>query len=221
MKTARTLFVLGVGGGIALIPAVRATVYRGVYLLAMGHLAQFHEYLVSLGPWAPIVSIILMVSEAVAIPVPVTLVMVANGLAFGLWYGMLVSFIGGLAGAISACYLGRRLGRKIVERYIPAPALNTADRLMARHGGWAIVLGRWVPGIPCDPLSYAAGIMRIPWLSFLPLTAIGLLPAVLVTAYLGDEATGDFATGYWVFGMAAIIALWLGWKLTQLRIFRR
>ena len=219
-KTIRTLLVLFCLGWISLIPAVRATVYRGVYLLAMGHLAQFHDYLLSLGPWAPIVSIALMVSEAVAIPVPVTLLMVANGLAFGLWYGMLVSFIGGLAGAIAACYLGRRLGRKVVERFVPSPALDAADRMMARHGGWALVLGRWVPGIPCDPLSYAAGITRMPWPSFLLLTVVGLIPANLATAYLGTEAAGDLKTPYWISGLVVIVALWLGWRLVQRRVRR-
>src|SRR6266566_1437197 len=101
-----------------------------------------------------------MISQSVAIPVPVTLLMVANGLAFGVWHGMLISFIGGFGGALAAYYLGRRLGRVMVQQFIPAPALAAADRLMAQRGGWALVLGRWVPGVPCDPLSYAGGIMR-------------------------------------------------------------
>ena len=200
-------------GWIGLIPVVRHTVYRGLYLLAMGHLGQFHAYLLSLGPWAPVVSTVLMVSQAVAIPVPVTLLMVANGLVFGVWHGMLISFVGGFAGAVAAFYLGRRLGWKVVERFVPPPALSAADRLMARRGGWAIVLGRWVPGIPCDPLSYAAGIVRMPWLKFLLLTAIGLIPANLATAYLGHEVTHDVTTSYWIVGLAAIAALWIGWKL--------
>lgn len=209
--------MLLVVGWIGLIPVVRHTVYRGLYLLSLGHLGQFHEYLRSLGPWAPVVSIVLMVSEAVAIPVPVTLVMVANGLAFGVWHGMLVSFIGGFAGAVAAFYLGRRLGRKVVERFVPGPALNVADSLMERRGGWAIVIGRWVPGIPCDPLSYVAGITRMPWLKFLVLTAVGLVPANLATAYLGAEATGDVKTSYWLIGLAVVAALWVAWKLLDRR----
>src|SRR5262245_1861752 len=193
-KTTRTILILLFLGYIGLIPVVRQTVYRGLYLLALGHLGQFHDYLRSLGPWAATVSTTLMVAQSVAVPVPVTLLMVANGLVFGIWNGMLVSFIGGFIGALFAFYLGRRLGRKVVEHVVPRPALDAADRLMARRGGWAIVIGRWVPGIPCDPLSYAAGITRMPWGKFIVLTVIGLVPANLATAFIGAEATGDFRT---------------------------
>jgi len=212
-KTVRTIFVLLFLGYIGLIPIVRRTVYRGLYLLALGHLGQFHDYLRSLGPWAATVSTTLMIAQSVAVPVPVTLLMVANGLVFGIWNGMMISFIGGFIGAIFAFYLGRRLGRRVVEHVVPRPALDAADKLMARRGGWAIVLGRWVPGIPCDPLSYAAGIMRMPWGKFIALTAIGLVPANLVTAYLGAEASGDFPTSYWLFGLALMLGLWLAWRI--------
>jgi uncharacterized membrane protein YdjX (TVP38/TMEM64 family) len=212
-KTTRTLLVLLVIGWVGLIPVVRRTLYRGLYLLAMGHLRQFHEFLVSLGPWAAAVSVMLMISQSVAVPVPVTLLMVANGLVFGVWHGMLISFVGGFTGAVFAFYLGRRLGRQVVERFVPCPALDAADQLMARRGGWAVVLGRWVPGIPCDPLSYAAGTMRMPWLKFMLLTAVGLIPANLVTAYLGAEATGDVRTRYWVLGLVVIAALLAVWKI--------
>jgi uncharacterized membrane protein YdjX (TVP38/TMEM64 family) len=212
-KTTRALLVLLFIGWVGLIPIVRHTLYRGLYLLAMGHLGQFHEFLLSLGPWAAAVSTLLMISQSVAVPIPVTLLMVANGLVFGVWHGMLISFIGGFIGAVFAFYLGRRLGRKVVERFVPNPALDAADQLMARRGGWAVVIGRWVPGIPCDPLSYAAGIMRMPWLKFMLLTVVGLIPANLITAYLGAEATGDVRTRYWVLGLVVIAALFAAWKI--------
>jgi len=110
-KTTRALLVLLFIGWVGLVPIVRHTLYRGLYLLAMGHLGQFHEFLLSLGPWAAAVSTLLMISQSVAVPIPVTLLMVANGLVFGVWHGMLISFIGGFIGAVFAFYLGRRLGR--------------------------------------------------------------------------------------------------------------
>ena len=214
-KTIKTLLVLLGVGWLGLIPEVRRTAYRGLYLLAIGHLAQFHDFLRGLGPWAPLVSTILMVSQSIAIPIPVTLLMVANGLAFGLWRGMLLSFIGGFLGALAAYYLGRRFGRKLAEGLIPCTVLDAADRLMARRGRWAMVIGRWVPGIPCDPLSYVAGITRIPLWTFVWVTIVGLLPANLVTAFLGSEATSDLRTGYWVGALVLVAAVWAGWRFVD------
>ena len=65
---------------------VRPAVGRGLSLLATGQLAQVQQYLQSLGRWAPAVSVALMVAESIAIPVPVTVIMLVNGLVFGVWY---------------------------------------------------------------------------------------------------------------------------------------
>ena len=99
--------------------------------------------------------------------------------------------------------------------------MEAADQMMARRGGWAVVLGRWVPGVPCDPLSYAAGIMRMPWSKFMLLTGVGLIPANLITAYLGAEATGDVGTRYWVLGLVVIAALSAAWKILDIQRRRR
>ena len=210
-----TAFVVVVVGLVSLIPAVRTTLVVGLSLLATGQLVQFQHFLQSLGRWAPAASIALMVAEALAIPVPVTIVMVANGLVFGIWRGMLVSLTGGLVGAVGAYVIGRRLGRTFVERWLPPAGLREADRLMARYGGWAIVLERWVPGVPCDPMSYAAGFTRMPVPSFLMLTMSGLVPANLATAYLGAQITGDVPLRYWLLGLLLVGVAWGGWRYVR------
>ena len=202
-----------------LVPKGRDEDGRGPYWVrrrdeyASGQLAQVQRYLRSLGPWAPVVSIALMIAEAIA--VPVTIMMVANGLVFGVWNGMLVSLAGGLAGTIAAYFIGRLLGRPVVERFVPASGLATADRLMAKYGRWAIVLERWIPG--CDPMSYAAGILRIHLAAFLIYTTIGLLPAVVVTAFVGVQVADDVPIGYWLSGIAAVVAVWAIWRAVKKR----
>jgi uncharacterized membrane protein YdjX (TVP38/TMEM64 family) len=190
------------------IPPVRHTLGYGLALLATGQLGQFQHYLLSLGAWAPATSIALMTAEALLVPVPVTIIMVANGLVFGLWPGMLVSLAGGLTGALAAYVIARWLGRAIVERILPAASLGAADRLMAKYGAWAVVLERWIPGVPGDPVSYAAGVTRMPFLKFAALTATGLVPANIVTAFLGTEVPGDVPITYWIGGWAVVIAGW-------------
>ena len=204
-----------------MIRAVRMTVVRGLSLLATGHLAPFQQYLLSLHAWGPIVSGTLMLIQSIAVPVPVTIVMIANGLVFGVWEGMLISFVGSLAGAAAAYLIGRRLGRAVAERLLPSTGLDAADRLMATRGRWAIVLGRWVPGIPCDPLSYAAGIMRMPFVPFLLLTTLGLLPANLAMAFLGAEAAGHLHLGYWLLAILLAVGVWIIWRLVRRERERR
>jgi uncharacterized membrane protein YdjX (TVP38/TMEM64 family) len=197
---------------IAIIPSARHAMGNGLALLATGQLLQFQQHLRALGAWGPVVSIALMVAEALLIPVPIAVIMVANGLVFGLWPGMLVSLIGGLLGAIFAYSLGRHFGRAIVQRLLPAPTLEAGERLMAKYGRWAVVVERWIPGIPGDPMSYMAGVMRMPVVPFILLTSIGLVPANLVTAFVGVEAADDIPLRYWIGGWAVVIGGWLIWR---------
>jgi len=212
-KLIRPLLAVGLVILVVAIPPLRTTFSRGLELLVTGHLGQFQEYLRSLGLWGPIVSTILMVAASIAIPVPVTVLMIANGLVFGVWAGMLVSFVGGLAGAISTYFIGRRLGRDAVSRLLSTSSLDAADRAMHQRGGWAIVIGRWIPGVPCDPISYVAGITDMPVLRFLPLTVAGLLPANFATAFVGAEAATDMQLQYWIFGVLFAIGVLCIWAL--------
>lgn len=200
---------------VAAAPGVRLALGRGLTLLAMGQLVQFRQYLQSFGRWAPLLSIGLMVAEAIAVPVPVTIILVANGLVFGVWRGALVSVAGGCAGAMAAYAIGRWIGRRLLGRVVPASSFRWADALMTRHGNWAIVLGRWIPGVPGDPISYVAGLTRVPALSFLALTMIGLVPANLAAAYLGSQLATDVPLRYWVSGLLLAGTIWLGWGLAR------
>src|SRR5205085_9621016 len=134
------------------IPPIRITLTHELMLILSGHLGRFQEYLRSLGFWGPLVSTTLMVVQAIVFPVPVTLLMIANGLVFGVWAGMLVSFVGGLVGAIAAYVIGHQVGREAVSRLLSKSSLDAADRAMVRRGGWAVVIGRWIPGVPSDPI---------------------------------------------------------------------
>jgi uncharacterized membrane protein YdjX (TVP38/TMEM64 family) len=198
---------------VLLFPPARHTIGEGLGLLATGHLGRFRDYLQSLGRWAVLVSIALMVVQALIVPLPVTIIMMANGLVFGLWPGTLVSLAGALLGALAAYAIGRGFGRGLVERLLPASALREADRLMQRYGAWAIVAGRWVPGVPCDPMSYAAGLTRVPPGRFSALTIAGLLPANVAMALVGVEAAGDIPTADWIAGWGGLLFLWLAWRL--------
>jgi len=200
---------------IVAIPPVRNSLGHGLALLATGQLGQFQDYLLSLGAWAPLASIVLMTAQALLIPVPLTIIMVANGLVFGLWPGMLVSLAGGLLGGIAAYSIGRWLGRSLVERLLPAGALAAADRTMAKYGGWAVVLERWIPGVPGDPVSYASGLTRMPLWKFIGLTTIGLVPANIVTAFVGTEVAGDIPLKWWLLFWAAVAVVWAAYVIVK------
>jgi uncharacterized membrane protein YdjX (TVP38/TMEM64 family) len=212
-----TLLIAALVVVVVLARAAGGPLVHGVALLGTGQLAQFQHYLRSFGAWAPVVSILLMIVESLAIPVPVTILMVANGLVFGFWRGVLVSFTGGLAGGLAAYMVGHKLGGAIVERWLPMASLHAAQRLMLKYGRWAVVLERWIPGIPGDPMSYVAGLTRMPVGSFVLMTTIGLLPASFITAYAGEQVADDVPLRYWLSGIALVVGIWIAIKIVRRR----
>ena len=194
------------------VPGVRAEVAEVTSLMLAGNTAGLRDYLLSFGVWAPIASVSLMLLQALVAPLPASLVMFANGLAFGIVPGIAVSLTGQLLASLVCFGLARVVGRGVIEHLISAPALAAADRWFERWGVLGIVLARMVPGPGFDAASYAAGLTRVKPLPFLGATALGSLPQVALYAWLGDKSPQHLGT--LVVGTLAIlvglglIALW-------------
>jgi uncharacterized membrane protein YdjX (TVP38/TMEM64 family) len=213
-------FLLVAAGCLVVMVPLRQVLVPAFYELAAGQLGQFQHHLQSLGPWGPVFSVALLIAGALGVPVPVTIIMVADGLIYGTQTGTLISLVGGLLGALSAYLLGRHFSLAslaVLERFLPGLSAHTSAGPTKPFVTWGIVLWHWIPGLPCNPMSYAAGCVRMPLSSFLGFTTIGLLPACAITAYLGVQAAGDMPSQYWFLGLLIVGALWLAWHAVQRR----
>jgi membrane protein YqaA with SNARE-associated domain len=86
---------------------------------------------------------------------------------------LLVATAGNTAGAVVNWALGRFAAHWRDRRWFPVStlALERASRWFARWGVWSLLLS-WLPVIG-DPLTLAAGVLRVDFLRFLLLVAIG------------------------------------------------
>nr|MBA2518712.1 TVP38/TMEM64 family protein [Chloroflexia bacterium] len=167
---------------------VRAEVNAVVSLMVAGNIAGIRDYILGHGIWAPVVSLLLMVLQALVAPIPASLIMFANGLAFGTINGALISLLGQLLASLVCFGLARTVGRTLVERLVSKHALTIADRWFERWGMLGIIGLRMIPGPGFDAVSYASGLTRIGIGPFLLATGIGSLPQIVLYAFLGDRA---------------------------------
>ena len=171
-----------------LVPTLRAEVGDLIEMIAAGRVDALGDRLGSYGLWGPIISLGIMVLQGILAPLPAFVVSFANGLAFGLFAGWLISLAGHVL-ASSVCFaLARSLGRRRVESFISTRALGSADRWLERWGPQAVFLTRLVPGISFDGISYAAGLTSISFRRFVVATTLGVIPETLLFAYLGHSA---------------------------------
>lgn len=199
--------LLAAGLSYLLSPGFRSEIELVSGILARGDVAALRDYILSFGAWAPVVSTLLMVLQAIAAPLPAFLITFANGLAFGALWGGLLSVFGASVAAAVSFGLARALGRGPVEALVGGTSLESADHWFARYGAYAVLVGRLIPVLSFDVVSFAAGLTRMRFPGFLLATIVGMAPATFVYAYLGDHAPQYVEALFLVFGVVIAVTL--------------
>ena len=133
--------------------------------------------------WAPLALIGLYVVLSPT-GLPVSPLIWAGGIVFGIWWGWLYNFIGALLGASASFLLARILGRDLVMHVVPDALLERVEGLLERHGFWSLVRSRFLP-IPFAVVNFGAALAGIRWPVFVSATAIGLAPSMVIWTYFG------------------------------------
>lgn len=189
------------------VPPLRRALTNAVDVLARADVGALRAYVLGFGAWAPLVSAGLMILQAVVAPLPSSPVTFVNGLVFGTWWGGLLSWASALVGAGICFGLSRRFGRPLAERLVTRPALAWSDAFFQRFGAHAVLIGRLLPVVSFDVVSYGAGLTGMSFLVFMLATAVGMLPGTLLYSYLGH--LGGRSAWALMWALAAVTALGL------------
>jgi uncharacterized membrane protein YdjX (TVP38/TMEM64 family) len=136
-----------------------------------------------LGPWAPVV-FILLYSLAPVLFIPGTVMTLIGGLIFGLYWGVAYSLIGAPIGASLAFLAGRYIAEDWVKGQSQAMLLEV-KRGIAKEGWRYIAFTRLVPVFPYSILNYAFGLTNISLATFALTSFICLIPGTIAYTYIG------------------------------------
>ena len=117
---------------------------------------------------------------------PITLLIVATGVAFGPLLGFLYALCGSCVSATVTYGLGRFVGRKTVYRFTGS-VLSRVQRQISRHGFLSMLFARIVPLAPFAVVNMVAGACQIRLSDFLLATALGMSPGIFVIVVLQDQ----------------------------------
>ncbi|MBB5322703.1 YqaA family protein [Marinobacter oulmenensis] len=106
---------------------------------------------------------------------------------FWLWFW---ATLGNTLGSVVNGVIGRQVDRFKDKRWFPVNEiqLHKARNRFNKYGQWSLLLG-WLP-IGGDALTLVGGIMRVPWLNFVILVAIGKGLRYAFVLWVVLEATG-------------------------------
>jgi len=139
--------------------------------------------------FGPVGVIIAMVIQAIFVIIPSEAVMTLAGASLGFASAVVYGFIGELLGAVTAFLIASKLGKPFVKKIVPSAELNSANEFTKKFGAHAVLIGRLLPFVPFDAISYVSGLTAIPFSKFMLATAVGAFPRALFYSYIGVIAS--------------------------------
>lgn len=139
----------------------------------------------NLGAWGYPLAVGLMAGVAL-LPIPAEIPAAMNGMLFGRFAGVVITWTGAMIGAQLSFELARRFGRPLVCRVIPERTIEGVDSLV-RAASWpGLIVVRLIPAIAFTALNWGLGLTACRRLTFFWTTALGILPFTVVFVWSGE-----------------------------------
>ena len=169
--------------------------------------------------------------ESMGIPSPGETALVAAAVLASqgklqIWLVILIAACSAIVGDNIGYFLGRRLGREVLEAKGPfhthrRKALAAGDRFFARHGAWTVFLGRWIALIRIAT-AWLAGINEMRFPQFFVWNAFGGITWAVtygLVGYYGGHAAAHVLSQVGI-GGAVVLAVFVVGFLLYIRFHR-
>ncbi len=134
--------------------------------------------------WAPVL-FISVYAGATAFAIPGTILTLAGGAIFGLFWGTVFNTIAANIGASMAFFVARFLGREGVER-LGGQRLEQLDAATREYGFQGLLVLRLVPLVPFNALNFGSGLTALRWRTYALATVVGIFPGTVVYTMFAD-----------------------------------
>lgn len=171
---------------------------------------RIRDFIRGFGPLAPLVFVLVYAARAVVLVIPVGIMSLAGGLAFGKWLGTLYILIGATAGSCISFLIARYLGRGFVEKLgvMKKGRLKKLDEGVEKNGFRAILFMRLVPLFQYDAVNFGSGLSRMKFRDYALGTLIGMAPGGFVNAMLGSSLDNVVSAQFFIaLGLFVLIML--------------
>jgi len=155
--------------------------------LTSGDRQQVRLWVEKAGLFGPLLIILLMTLQMFTFVIPSWLLMIVAVIAYGPWWGGLLSIVSvSIAGAVGYG-IGLLVGQKALARVIGREAERRVIAETNRYGIWAVFMARLNPFLSNDLVSFVAGVLRMGFPRFMTATLAGIAPLAVMIGYFGRE----------------------------------
>ena len=127
---------------------------------------------------------------------------------FGPIWGTVYTWIAATLAAALAFLVARHLARGTVERWqAQSPRVARIDAAVERHGWRILMVTRLVPLFPFNLQNFAYGLTRIPFWTYVGVSAMCILPGTIAFTLAGGAFSGGGSPAGIAWTLAAAAAL--------------
>jgi uncharacterized membrane protein YdjX (TVP38/TMEM64 family) len=155
--------------------------------------------------WAWLLGIVLLMAD-ILLPIPGTVVMSALGAVYGFWIGGFLSAIGSMLAGMSGYGVGRFFDEKFAKRWLGEKDFEKGRSLFEKSGAWVVAMSRALPILP-EVIACMAGLLRMPFRTFVIALACGAVPMGFLFAWIGMLGREQPAWGL-AFSLGVPAVLW-------------
>lgn len=180
---------------------------------------RLQDWVDGLGVWGPLVFGVIYVLAAVFF-VPGSVITLAAGAIFGLFWGTVTVSLASTTGAAIAFLIGRYAARRSVSQQATKyPRFRVVDHAVGEEGWKVVVLLRLAPVFPFSIGNYLLGLTSIRFWPYIMASWLAMLPGTFLYVYLGHvgragiEAAGGGrvpgggrSAGEWVMLVVGLLA---------------
>ncbi|MDM5199611.1 TVP38/TMEM64 family protein [Fictibacillus enclensis] len=145
----------------------------------------FREWILSWGVWAPIVFIVLYGLRPFVL-FPSSVFAITSGLAFGLYYGCMYTYIGSLSGGLMTYLAVRWIGKRAMKKEWKGKYQKVQEGIKEKGFIYVLIL-RLLPILNYDLVSYLTAAANVRFRDYAAATAIGIIPGTLAYTYIGSS----------------------------------
>lgn len=155
--------------------------------LSPAKFAELKEWILSRGPFAPLLFILIYVAATVFCLPGSVLTLAAGGL-FGTALGTLYVIVASNLGASAGFFISRYLGQEVAMKFLRGKMAKF--EMGIEKNGFNVIFGlRLLPVVPFNAFNYAAGLSPVKWKDYFLGSLLGMLPGTFVYVSLGSALT--------------------------------
>lgn len=162
----------------------------------------------SFGAWAPVFFGVIYFASS-PIPMIAPILSAAGGLVFGPLLGTLLVLVFATGSSLIPFFLARRLGSEWIAKKLKGKNIENMYKNSEGSGGFLFVLlMRLIPVLPWEIQNYVGGLSKVPVLTFVLATLLGIIPGSFSLAFLGSSISDPTSWKfYFAIGLNVVIAL--------------